>query len=55
MRGCIAQLLAITPIYLSRLLEQLEDDGLIRRSKGWLIIRNPDKLAPSESGPREAA
>jgi len=51
----LAQLLAVTPIYLSRLLDQLEDDGLIRRSKGWLIIRNPYKLAPSESGPREAA
>lgn len=34
----LAQLLAITPVYLSRLLQQMEEEGLIRRSKGWLII-----------------
>jgi CRP/FNR family transcriptional regulator, cyclic AMP receptor protein len=34
----IAMLIAVTPTYLSRLLNELEHDGTIRRSKGWLII-----------------
>ena len=55
MRVYIAQLLAITPIHLSRLLKQLENDRLILRSKGWLIIHSLDNLAQSQRGPRQAA
>ena len=51
----LAQLLAITPIHLSRLLKQLENDRLILRSKGWLIIHSLDNLAQSQRGPRQAA
>lgn len=40
----IAQLIAVTPVHLSRLLDQLEADGVIRRSKGWLIICDIDRL-----------
>lgn len=40
----VAQLLAVTPAYLSRLLSQLERDGIIQRSKGWIITLNRDAL-----------
>ena len=39
-----AQLLAITPTYLSRLLRELEQEKVISRSKGWIIIREPARL-----------
>jgi len=40
----VAQLLAITPTYLSRLFRELERDGVISRSKGWILIRKPADL-----------
>jgi CRP-like cAMP-binding protein len=40
----IAQLIAVTSEHLSRLLNQLEQDGLRRRRKGWVIIQDPRKL-----------
>jgi len=45
----VAQLLAITPTYLSKLLTELEREEIITRTKGWFVIRRPDKLwrAPS--------
>lgn len=39
-----AQLLAITPTYLSRLFAALEAEGIIRRRKGWIILRSPARL-----------
>jgi CRP-like cAMP-binding protein len=39
-----AQLLAITPPYLSRLLAELEQEGVIGRSKGWIVVRQPARL-----------
>jgi CRP-like cAMP-binding protein len=39
-----AQLLAITPTYLSRLLAQLESDKIIFRLSGWIIIRKQASL-----------
>lgn len=39
-----AQLLAITPTYLSRLLAELEADGIIVRSNGWVILCQPARL-----------
>jgi CRP/FNR family transcriptional regulator len=39
-----AQLLAITPTYLSKLLTELEYEEIITRTKGWFVIRRPNKL-----------
>lgn len=40
----IAELIAITPEHLSRVLKQTEAEGLLRREKGWIIIYDPKKL-----------
>jgi CRP-like cAMP-binding protein len=40
----IAQMLAVTPWYLSRMLGKLESDSVIRRNKGWIVILDIDKL-----------
>ncbi len=40
----LAEWLAITPSYLSRLLKQLEKEGLLKRKRGWLIISNRTDL-----------
>ena len=40
----IAQLIAIKPEHLSRVLKQIEDEGIIRRHKGWIIVSNPERL-----------
>jgi CRP-like cAMP-binding protein len=40
----IAHLLSITPTYLCRLLNTLETEDLISRSKGWIIITKRSKL-----------
>jgi CRP-like cAMP-binding protein len=40
----IAHLLSITPTYLCRLLNALETENVIRRSKGWIIISKPSAL-----------
>ncbi len=40
----VAQLVAITPPYLSDLLRELEDEGIIRRQKGWVYVLRPDLL-----------
>ena len=39
-----AQLLAITPTYLSRLFGELEREEIISRSKGWILIKQPTRL-----------
>jgi CRP-like cAMP-binding protein len=39
-----AQLLAITPTYLSRLLAELEAEEIISRRSGWIILRKPASL-----------
>lgn len=39
-----AQLLAITPTYLSRLLGNLESEEIISRRNGWIIVRKPASL-----------
>lgn len=39
-----AQLIAVTPAYLSRLLSQLERAGVLRRRGGWIIVPEPHKL-----------
>jgi len=40
----IAELIVVTPAYLSRLFNQLEKEGSLQRKKGWLIIPNPEVL-----------
>ena len=47
----IARWIAITPAYLSRLFEQLEADGLIRRHKGWLVIPDSKNLWHNDDSP----
>jgi CRP/FNR family cyclic AMP-dependent transcriptional regulator len=40
----LAQLLALTPQHLSRLIKQLENEGIIRRKNGWLVLSEPNRL-----------
>lgn len=40
----IAQLVAITPEHLSRLLKQMQHEGIVRQEKGWLIITDSEQL-----------
>ena len=40
----VAQLLAITPAYLCRLLNQLEEEKILRRKNGLLFIPEPERL-----------
>lgn len=41
----LAQLLAITPWHLSRLLRECVAGGLLEKEKGWLVVRNASFLA----------
>lgn len=43
----VAQFIGVTPPHLSRLLHEFERDGLIRRSRGWIIVRDLNSLASS--------
>lgn len=49
----VAQLLAITPVYLSRLLSQMERDGVLQRRNGWLVFTTPLKLQHSTRLPQK--
>ncbi|MDH5201976.1 MAG: Crp/Fnr family transcriptional regulator [Nitrospirota bacterium] len=40
----IAQLIAITPEHFSRMLKEMEEQGIITRDKGHLIVKNPMRL-----------
>jgi len=40
----VAQLLALTPQHLCRLVKQLENEGLLMRKNGWIILSDPKKL-----------
>jgi CRP-like cAMP-binding protein len=40
----VAHLLSITPTYLCRLLNTLEKENVITRTKGWIVITEPSKL-----------
>jgi len=44
----VAQLLALTPQHLCRLVKQLENEGLFMRKNGWMILSDPKKLWRSE-------
>jgi CRP/FNR family transcriptional regulator, cyclic AMP receptor protein len=41
----LAQLISVTPQHLSKIMKQMEDEGLIRRERGCLIINAPDRLS----------
>jgi CRP/FNR family cyclic AMP-dependent transcriptional regulator len=47
----VAQLLAVTPQHLCRLVRQLEREGVVIRRNGWLILPDPEKVRPPERGP----
>ena len=40
----IAELISVTPQHLSKLLRQIERDGVIHWEKSWLIVSKPDSL-----------
>jgi CRP/FNR family transcriptional regulator len=40
----LAQLIAVTPEYLSRLLKKMQRDGILRQRKGFMIIQDVQKL-----------
>jgi CRP/FNR family transcriptional regulator, cyclic AMP receptor protein len=40
----MAQLLAFTPQHLSRLIRQMEKEGIILRKNGWLVLSEPKRL-----------
>jgi CRP-like cAMP-binding protein len=43
----LAGLVAVTPEHLSRLFNQLQADGIVRRDKGWLIVPDLNRLLAS--------
>ncbi len=49
----VAQLLSLTPQHLCRLLKQLENEGVVVRKKGWLILPDPKKLWRPERASHE--
>lgn len=49
----VAQLLAITPQHLCRLVKQMENEGILIRKKGWLILPEPTRLVHSEMGSQD--
>lgn len=42
----LAQLVAVTPEHLSRLLRDMEAEGVIKRSKTWVIVPDVERLCP---------
>lgn len=40
----LAQLIGVTPEYLSRLLKKMQRDGIVRQQKGFMIIQDVQKL-----------
>jgi CRP/FNR family transcriptional regulator len=40
----VAKVIASKPASVSQLLNQLEEEGVLRRDEGWLIISDPDRL-----------
>ena len=41
----VAQLLGLTPEHLCRLVKKMENEAIIERENGWLILKNPKKLS----------
>ena len=40
----MAQIIAVTPQHFSRILNEMEQEGVIRREKGWIIVCGFQKL-----------
>jgi CRP-like cAMP-binding protein len=40
----LAQLIAVTPEYLSRLLKRMQQDGIVSQKKGFMVIPDVKKL-----------
>jgi CRP-like cAMP-binding protein len=40
----LAAFIGVTPEHLSRLLKELDTDGLIQREKGWILVRDLERL-----------
>jgi CRP-like cAMP-binding protein len=40
----IAQLIGVSPEHLCRMLKQLEEENVIVRKKGWIILNDAEKL-----------
>jgi len=40
----VAQMIAVRPEHLSRVLRQIEEEGIIQRKKGWIIVLDPQRL-----------
>ena len=49
----VAQLLALTPQHLCRLVKQLENEGIVMRKNGWLILPDPKRLWRPERAAHE--
>lgn len=47
----LAQLIAVTPEYLSRLLKKMQRDGILRQTKGFMIIQDVERLWHSSAKP----
>jgi CRP-like cAMP-binding protein len=45
----LAQLIAITPEHLSRLLKELEQQGILKQDNGWVILTDPGTLISSHN------
>jgi CRP-like cAMP-binding protein len=43
----VAELIAVTPEHLSRLLHELSRDGLLQLRRGWIVIPDPQAFAAS--------
>ena len=51
----LAKILVIDPSYLSCLLSELEQQGAIRRSQGWIYVRSVELLKQWAQGARPRA
>jgi CRP-like cAMP-binding protein len=40
----LAKLIAVTPEHLSRLVKQMQSDGIIFAERGWIVVRDVDRL-----------
>jgi CRP/FNR family transcriptional regulator len=46
----VAAAIFASPEHLCRLLKELENDGLIRRDRGWLVVLRPDLIGQAPMG-----
>jgi CRP-like cAMP-binding protein len=41
----IAGVIAVTPEHLCVILKRMQEEGMIRREKGWIIVTDPERLS----------